>query len=135
MVKRAIFLIRTIQVFVALGALPAGMSMIIDPSGYGLDMSTQLLKDSPFRDFYIPGLILFIIHGLGNVAAFIWSFKSRREIGPTALGLGFLLLIWMVVQVYFLGLNHTLQLLFILIAIIELILAVILISKRKTTFG
>lgn len=43
-----------ILAFVALGALPAGFLLITHPDGTKLGMSTDFLKNSPFKDFLVP---------------------------------------------------------------------------------
>jgi hypothetical protein len=51
--------------FLGLGALGGGGALIVSPSGKllgGLPLS--ILKTSPFSDFLIPGIILFVLLGL-----------------------------------------------------------------------
>ncbi len=51
--------------FLGLGAIGGGGALIVSPSGKligGLPLS--ILKDSPFPDFLIPGIILFFILGV-----------------------------------------------------------------------
>lgn len=51
--------------FLGLGAVGGGGALIVSPSGKligGLPLS--ILKDSPFPDFLIPGIILFFILGV-----------------------------------------------------------------------
>lgn len=50
--------------FLGLGALFGGGALIISPSGDLLGMPLFLLESSPFTDFLIPGLILFILLGI-----------------------------------------------------------------------
>ena len=54
---------------VSANALFAGYSFMSDPSGQGLKTSVILLRFSPFKDFFIPGLILFTINGLFDLIA------------------------------------------------------------------
>ena len=118
------------ECFVALGAIPAGLSMIFTPDGSGVGMSTALLTGSPFPDFFIPGIFLLVVNGLFQVAGAIFSFGKNRFAGIIGLALGIILLLWIVVQIYFIGLTHFLQVLFLLVAIVEIVLGSILINKR-----
>lgn len=43
MVKRISIFLGIIQVIIAIGAIPAGLSMIIEPDGTGVGMSTEVL--------------------------------------------------------------------------------------------
>jgi hypothetical protein len=63
---------------VSLNALAAGYSFITDPSGKGLGITTDYLRDSaPFNNYLIPGIILFIVIGIiSGVIAVIAAFKK-----------------------------------------------------------
>jgi hypothetical protein len=123
-----------IQAFVALGAIPAGLSMICIPDGSGLKMSTDLLLYSPFHDFLIPGIFLFIINGILNLASAILSFIRNKYTGFFGVCLGFFLITWVSVQVYITGLISFMQPLFFFIGLSELLLATLLVYKNiKTT--
>ncbi len=76
--KRGNLILGIIQLFVALGAIPAGYSLIAEPDGSGLGMSLNLLSGSPFNDFFIPGLCLFIVNGIFNLAGSILAFCNFR---------------------------------------------------------
>lgn len=119
-----------IQVFVAVGALPAGWSMITTPDGSGLGMSTELLAGSPFTDFFIPGILLFAGNGLLQVLGAVFSFGKSKYAGILGIGLGLFLLVWILVQVYYMGFTFFLQPLFFGVAIIEIFLATRIYSKN-----
>ncbi len=123
-----------LQAFVAIGAIPAGFSMIIQPDGSGLGMTTDLLKGSPFPDFLIPGLFLFIVNGLLNLAAAILSFISNKYSGIPGLFLGAALVTWICVQVYYIHLSSFMQPLFFFIGLTEIVLSFIVI-KINTKSG
>ena len=50
--------------FLGIGALAGGGSFIIAPDGHLIGMPLSLLKASPFTDFMIPGITLFILLGV-----------------------------------------------------------------------
>ena len=113
-----------IQVFVAVMALPAGISMLLDPSGQDIGIPVEHLKASPFSDFFIPALFLFAGNGLGHLLGAVLSFKRSKSARGIGIGLGVYLLIWIIIQVYYTGIIHFLQPLFFGIAILEIALAV-----------
>lgn len=117
--KKIRIILGCVQIFIAIGALPAGYGMLADPTGEGLGMSTVLLNDSPLDSFFIPGLYLLIINGLGSVAGAILSFAGIRFAGIAGLILGILLCTWIMVQVWWIGLISALQPVFLLIGIAE----------------
>lgn len=67
-------------VFVAIGALYAGYSFIADPSGAGMGMNTSYLIHSPFKNFLIPGIVLFVVNGICNMIVVIAAVKKLEII-------------------------------------------------------
>lgn len=53
-----------LHLFLGLGAVYGGGSMILEPDGSMLGMDTGWLIHSPFKSFLIPGLVLFIFNGV-----------------------------------------------------------------------
>ena len=107
---------------VGINALIAGYSFMTDPSGSGLHIDTGRLKYSPFTDYFIPGLILFIVNGLLNcIAALSIIFGSERY-SFAIIGQGGLLLGWIVIQVYLLRDFNFLHCLFAGIAVLLILL-------------
>lgn len=119
--KRSIIL-GIIQLFIAIGAIPAGILMILEPDGASIGMSTEILASAPFNTFLIPGLVLFFVLGLLNLIAAFLSFKKNKYAGILAFLLGIMLLIWLFVQIYFIGFTFFLQLVFFVVGIVEIFL-------------
>lgn len=46
------------------GAVAGGLMLVIEPSGKWLNMPDSLLKNAPFTDFLIPGMILLLLLGV-----------------------------------------------------------------------
>jgi hypothetical protein len=120
-----------LQVIVAIGAIPAGLSMILDPSGNDLGISPDILRDAPFRDFYIPGIFLLVGNGVFNIIGAVLSFRKNKQAGKVGLGLGIFLVLWICFQIYFIGFIHFLQPLFLVIGIIEILLSYAYISNEN----
>ena len=129
MVKRISIFLGIIQVIISIGAIPAGLSMIIEPNGTGVGMSAEVLLTSPFQNFFIPGIFLLVVNGLFNAVGAFLSFTRNKYAGIFGLMLGIILLLWISIQVYFIGLIHFLQPLFFVIGIIEIILGYYFIFK------
>ncbi len=122
-----------IQLFIAIGALPAGLLYITDPSGTELGVSTDMLANSPLPNFLIPGLCLFIIHGLGNLAASVFSFLRKPVSGYLGVFFGAAQLIWITVQVSWIGLISFMQPMFFIIGAAETALGIMIYRKTKST--
>lgn len=123
MKKKIHLILGIVQVFVAIGALPAGYSMMADPSGQGLKMSTEMLANSPFSNFLIPGIFLFTVNGVFNLVAAVVTFLKKRNAWLPGLGLGFAMLIWISIQVLSIGYVSVLQPIYFGIGILEIALS------------
>ncbi len=122
-----------IQCFVAFWAIPAGILLILQPDGSGIGLPLEIVKEAPFSDFLIPGIILLIVNGFFNVVGALFSFKLKQYAGKIGEGLGVFLLLWILVQVYYTkGFINFLQPLFLAIGFLEIILGTLLIQKTKT---
>ncbi len=132
MKKRPAVFLGIIQLIIAIGAIPAGLAMVIEPDGVTLGMTTDILSDSPFENFFIPGLVLLIVIGMANAIGAFLAIRRDKYSGVFGVGLGFGLIGWTIIQIYFIGLVHFLQPLFLFIGVLEAVLGFVLISRRKT---
>lgn len=85
--------------FTAINALVAGALFIADPSGKLMGMTTAYLKDAPFSSFLIPGIVLFVVNGVLNVAAGILTIRNHAAAARFVMLQGILLCGWIVVQI------------------------------------
>ena len=93
--------------FIGIGALAGGMSMIIDPSGRALHMDAMLpffkvlpFADVLFRDFLFSGFALLIVNGLTNLTAAVLLLK-KKKLGVILGGVfGVTLMLWICIQFY-----------------------------------
>lgn len=117
--KKYYIILGFIQAFTALGAIPAGIGYISDPSGEGMGTTTKILENSPFTSFLIPGLFLLIVNGLGQAAGAWLSFTRKHLAAKASITLGIILILWIILQVFWIGLTHFLQPFFFIVGIIE----------------
>ena len=120
-----------IQSIVAVSAIPAGFLMILQPDGTKLGIPIEILGDSPFGDFFIPGLLLFTVIGLGQGFAAVSSFMQLIFYRTFGFILGIALVIWIIVQVYFINPIHFLQVIYFIIGITEVVLSLYLLNKKR----
>jgi hypothetical protein len=93
-----------LQVFIGVGTIPAGLALILEPSGASLGMPLEWLSDSPFPNFLIPGVVLMVVNGFGRLAGALASFLRYRYAGEIAMGLGVFLMLWIVARMWWIGL-------------------------------
>lgn len=135
MKKRGKLILGIIQLFVAIGALPAGYLLLAEPDGHGMGMSVDILSGSPFKDFFVPGLFLFTVNGLFNLVSSVLAFCKYRHASLLGLGLGAALIIWVSVQVCSVGLTHFLQPTYFFIGIIEIVLSVYIYKTESSNIS
>lgn len=119
-----------IHLFVGIGAIFGGLAAIINPEK-PLGITVESLKNSPFSNYLIPGIILFTIIGIGNIfSAFMTLFKSKFQ-GYISSVFGWALVIWIVVQCIMFEAVVFLHVLFFTIGVIVAVLAAIILFKHR----
>ena len=123
-------LLFALHAFVGVGALAGGLAAITNPQE-PLGVSVQLLKNSPFSNYLIPGIILFTIIGLGNViSALMFRFKLRFQ-GYISSVFSWALVIWIVVQCIMLNAVAFPHILFFSIGLIQAVLSMIILFEKR----
>ncbi len=85
--------------FNAIGALPAGFLFIIDPSGSKMGMTTAQLAHSPFTNFLIPGIVLFLVNGVYSSITAYACYKKYPYAPIMTMIQGILLIGWILIQI------------------------------------
>lgn len=116
-----------LHAFVGLGAMAGGLSAILEPTG-PMGISTDMLVNAPFDTFLIPGILLFGLIGLGNIAgAALVPFK-RRWLGYPSGSLGCVLMGWILVQCFMLESVNALHVVFFLLGAVQGCLALAMLA-------
>ena len=128
--KRVYSLLFVLHAFVGVGALFGGLSAISNPNA-PLGIPIEILKNSPFSNFLIPGIILFTLIGLGNIfCALMFRFKSRFQ-GYISSVFSCALVIWIVVQCIMLNSIEALHIIFFMIGLFEVALSIIILYEQR----
>lgn len=94
---------------------------------YGLagarDVPKEWLEDSPFRSYFLPSLVLLIVVGGSSLTAALLSFINHRLKIKAAFIAGIIMLLWIGVQLGFIGYVSWLQPAVALAGVITLVLA------------
>ncbi len=98
--------------FIGVGAVAGGLSMILDPSGKTLHMDGMLpyfqvlpFSRTLFQDFLFSGFALLIVNGLTSLTAAVLLLK-RKRLGVILGGVfGVTLMLWICIQFYMFPLN------------------------------
>ena len=115
------YLLGALQLFIGLTAIAGGLRLVANPSGT-LEFPLEWLNNTPFTTYIIPGLILLIVIGVSSVLAGIVTFLRSRYTGNIAVVLGAFLILYMIIEVWLIGLRTLLQPLYFILGVIELII-------------
>jgi len=80
-------------------AFIGGVALLVDPSGTTVGLPPGPLDNTPFGDFFVPGLVLFVSFGL--LPSFVcYGLYTRRQWAlPGAIGVALALLAWVIIEV------------------------------------
>jgi hypothetical protein len=92
-----------LEVFLSLGALGGGAALILGPRGEIIPLPLSALFGSPFETYFVPGLILFLVLGIGPLVAAALAWR-RHPLAPlAAAAVGAALLTWLAVEIAIVG--------------------------------
>ena len=117
-------------VFLSLSGL-FGILFLIDPSGELVEMPLSLLDKLPIDTFFLPGLFLLIVYGIGSS---IITYGLLRQLfwAPVAgLLLGLVLIGWIIGQIILWGTPEMLQYIYLTVGVAIFLLSLII---RKQAF-
>ncbi len=126
-----VYFLGALQIFIGLTALAGGFGLVSDPSGTKMNIPLEWLSNSPFTNYFVPGLVLLIVNGVGNFFAGIVTFLRSRYAGNMAVAFGTFLVLFIVIEVWFIGLRTLLQPLYLILGITELMFGL---KLRKLVF-
>jgi hypothetical protein len=92
-----------LEVILGIGALGGGLALMLGPHGEILPFPVSELRGSPFDTFFVPGLILFSMLGIGPIVVAVLAWRRDRWAPLLTVGVAATLLIWMGVEIAVVG--------------------------------
>ncbi len=86
-----------------IGAIAGGVALVAQPDGSAMQFSTTLLAGSPFSDFFVPGLILGGLFGVGSLVVAAMGMRRSRLAPFLAFTIGCAQMIWIAVELAIIG--------------------------------
>ena len=114
------------------GAIFAGYCFIREPNGSLIGMDKSILVHSPFKDFLIPGIILFVFNGLSSLIVLWQLLRNATHLGYFLFIQGILSCGWIVVQMIMLRSFNILQVIFGLIGFVFFATGYFLLKRNLT---
>ena len=137
-IPKLVYILWLIMAFLAITGLSGGIVMLLDPSGASLRLPRIFLMGSPFPDYLVPGIVLFVFLGVLPALSLLgllnigWRWPEKLNIynnkkwGWTfALYVSIVLILWMDFQVWIIGYWHFLQTFYALLGAATLIIALL----------
>lgn len=119
---------------VSLNALAAGYSFISDPSGKSIGISTDYLRSSaPFRDYFIPGLVLFTVIGILSSTVAVMAITRQAHYPLLILLQGCILVGWISIQLTMVTAFHPLHAIIASTGVVLVVIGWVLQKSRAST--
>lgn len=109
-----------LEIVLSVGALAGSIPALIDPTGSSQGVSLALLEGTPFDDFFVPALALFLLVGLWPWMGALGTLLGRPWARSAHVVTGLLLVGWIVAQVAYIGAQTWLQPFFLLYGLLIL---------------
>jgi hypothetical protein len=97
---------------VGVTATAGGLTLVLRPDGSLLQLPLSTLEHSPFSSFFVPGILLLVVIGGGNLLAGALIMRGSRHARVVAFAAGTALCVWIVTQVLLLRAIEGLQVMF-----------------------
>lgn len=84
--------------FLGISALFGSYHLIIDPSGQSLQMPLGLLNPTPFENYFIPGILLFLTNGIPPLLIGFISIRKVNHYEYFIILQGGILFLWLTAE-------------------------------------
>jgi hypothetical protein len=125
--------------FLGVGAMFGGGALVISPSGELLGMPLSMIKDSPFPNFLIPAIFLFVVLGLApclltfvlvrkpesKMAQRFNLFKDMHWSWSFSVYIGLILILWLQLEMMFIHSVHWSHTFYMFLAVAILVVAIL----------
>ena len=116
---------------IGISAVFGGYNLIIDPTGNKIQMPITYISNSPFKDYLIPGIILFIFNGVSSQVIAITAIFGYKKSYLLIIAQGIVLSVWIIVQLFMTAQPFILQPICLSIGLILIVLGYM--QKPKAT--
>lgn len=125
--------------FLGLGAIGGGAVLLISPSGKLMGMPLSILNPSPFSNFFIPGIILFLVLGISplllikallkkptsKLADHFNYFTDMHWAWTYSIYIAFILIFWIQIEMVLLNAVSWLHTFYMLLAVVIIFVALL----------
>lgn len=109
--------------FVGLTATISGLLMISKHNGEILGLSPSLLEQTPFDNFFIPGILLTVLVGVVNLVAVFFNIQRHVNRYNWAIAGGVMITGWIIIQMILIQTAHWLHFIYLGMGVFIILLA------------
>ncbi len=138
------WVLSVLLIFLALTGVGGGVLLLQDPTGASLQLEPEWLLNTPFVDYFVPGLILFFVFGVGSLVLLyaLWElpkvdflarltkFTHEHWAWDFTVLLGVVLLVWLVAQIALLPALSPIQPVMLVVALALIVLPLLPAMRR-----
>ncbi|MBD3386212.1 hypothetical protein GF407_14985 [candidate division KSB1 bacterium] len=99
----AVYLIMFLMLFQGFSGIGGGIGLILDPTGESMQIPLNWLNGSPFQNYLIPGIVLFVVLGLLPLLILYKLWRKWPYAWYASLLIGIALIIWITVEITIIG--------------------------------
>jgi len=114
------------------GAIYGGLNLMLHPDGSSLGLGLNWLKHSPFSNYLVPGIVLFISNGLFSLFVFYRLWSNTGVYALLVMLQGIILEGWIIIEMLLMRTVHFLHLILATAGVLLLIGGYIL-NRRTNT--
>lgn len=92
------FIAAALLLFNGIGAIYGGGNLILHPDGSSIQLTMDWLEHTPFKDYLIPGIVLFIANGIFSFIALAAMLLKVNNYAWFIMAEGAILTGWIVIQ-------------------------------------
>jgi hypothetical protein len=92
------FIAAALLLFNGIGAIYGGGNLILHPDGSSIKLTMDWLEHTPFKDYLIPGIVLFIANGIFSFIALAAMLLKVNNYAWLVMAEGAILTGWIVIQ-------------------------------------
>ena len=118
--------------FLGITAAYGGWLLMKDPTGSIIQLPSQWIAQTLFKNYFIPGIILFLVLGLGSFVSAVVAFRAKSAAAYLpAIAQGLAVLVWLAVQLLVIRQTFFLQGVYAVLGLLMLWLAWRLYTRAK----
>lgn len=95
--------------FNGIGAVYGGLNLMLHPDGSSLGLGLNWLKHSPFNNYLVPGIVLFISNGLFSLFIFYRLLRNAGAYPLLVMLQGMILEGWIIIEMVLMRTVHFLH--------------------------